>query len=201
MTCVSALLCCFSTAGTFNVAQEPSEEPSVTPSVLDGRQLQVPTWYFIGKWEWKIVLSDNFHFFFFRNFVIHQLWSSNPVDFCPCLSIKTGIITIIISFTVTVRMWWIWEFPVSNASFALKWIWICSWTLWFFYSPWWKHLVTDPKPVQLCLAAAARAGPPNTAHVSDIYEANWAQFGVLYMTWLFFLETSNWSQLRIYFEF
>lgn len=45
-----------------------------------------------------------------------------------------------------------------------------------------RHLQAEPKPVQLCLAAAARAGHPNTAHVSDIHEANWVQmmYGALH---------------------
>lgn len=86
-------------------------------------------------------------------------------------------------------MWWICDFPVGSASFPLKWIGICrlscSWTPRFFYSLWWKtsrHLRAEPKPVQLCLAAAARAGHPNTAQVSDIHEANWVQmmYGALH---------------------
>lgn len=58
------------------MAQEPSEEPSVTPSVLHGLQLQAPTGYFIGEWECRTVLSDNLNLFFFLNFVKHHLWSS-----------------------------------------------------------------------------------------------------------------------------
>lgn len=45
-----------------------------------------------------------------------------------------------------------------------------------------RHLQAEPKPVQLCLAAVARAGHLNTAHVSHIREENWVQmmYGALH---------------------
>lgn len=181
----SALLWHFSTAGTFNMAQEPSEEPSVTPSVLHGLQLQAPTGYFIGEWECRTVLSDNLNLFFFLNFVKHHLWSSKSE-----------------------RMWWICDFPAGSASFPLKWIWICrlscSWTPWFLHSLCWKHLVTWRPSQSPSNSVRCRCQSWTPKHSSCVWLLRGKlspDDGVLHMTPLFFLETAIWSKLRIYFKF
>lgn len=153
---------------------------AVPPSVLDGLQLQVN--------------PKTLYFFYFS----------------PCLSHWTGIIIIIIYFTVTVRMWWICDFSSQQCFISPEVDWnlqallqLDSLVLLLTLVKTSCHLQAEPKPVQLCLAAAARAGHPNTAHVSDIHEANWVQmmYGALHNHTTVFSGTIYLSKLKICFKF
>lgn len=115
---------------------------------------------------------------------------------CPCLSMTRSMDTTITSFTVTVRVWWMCDFPVGSASFPPRvdgnlqaLLQLDALILLLTLVKTCRHLRAEPKkPVQLRWAAAARAGHPNTAHVSDVYEPNWLQMmdGVLRRAWLLF---------------